>query len=88
MPPIKIAVADLQPGMYVVDTGISWLKAPMLYAEQGLITSEEKVAEIIDQGYTEVYCDPEQSHVRPGQEMSLDGAGDAPRKAETCAPLT
>ena len=41
MLPIKIAVADLQPGMYVVDTGISWLKAPMLYAEEGLIASEE-----------------------------------------------
>ena len=87
MPPIKIAVADLQPGMYVVDTGISWLKAPMLYAEQGLIASEEKIAEIIGQGYTEAYYDPEQSHVCPKQEMSLDGAGDAPRKDEARAPL-
>ena len=28
---IKIPVSTLRPGMYIVDPGISWLKAPLLY---------------------------------------------------------
>ncbi len=87
MPPLKIAVADLQPGMYVIDTGISWLKAPMLYAEEGLIASEEKIAEIIGLGYTEAYYEPEQSRLNPRQQMSRASVGDTPRKDEARTPL-
>lgn len=59
----KIAITDLRPGMYVVRPDISWIKAPLLYMEEGFISSEEEIAEISRQGYREVYHDP--SRMKP-----------------------
>lgn len=55
----KIPVAELQPGMYVVDTGLPWTKAPLLYAEEGPIASRQEVERIVAQGYSEAFHDPE-----------------------------
>lgn len=45
--------------MYVVDTGLPWTKAPLLYAEEGPIASRNEVERIIAQGFSEVFHDPE-----------------------------
>lgn len=59
MPIVKIPISSLQPGMYVVDAGIPWTQAPLLYAEAGYIASHEDVQRIARQGFTEVYHDTE-----------------------------
>lgn len=58
MASVKITVADIVPGMYLVNPGLSWIKAPLVYMEEGLITSREEIDHIISQGYTEAYHDP------------------------------
>ncbi len=49
--------------MYVVDTGVSWLKHPYLYSSDGELT-EGELASLLEQGYTEAYIDL--SRCRPG----------------------
>ena len=44
--------------MYIVNPGISWLKSPLLYMQEGLISSHADIHAIMRQGYTEVYHDP------------------------------
>ena len=61
MPPVKIAISDLRPGMYLVDTQADWQKEPFLYSKEGVIRSMEEIAAILEQGYTEAYYDPSQS---------------------------
>ena len=43
--------------MYVVDVGIPWTKAPLLYATPGYITSQEEIQRIANQGYRMIYHD-------------------------------
>ncbi len=62
MPLIKIPVTTLRPGMYVVDPGISWLKAPLLFMQEGHIATQDEINDIILQGYAEAYYDPERSY--------------------------
>lgn len=47
--------------MYIVDPGISWLKAPLLYMQEGILASEAEINDIILQGFAEAYYDPERS---------------------------
>ncbi|WP_462326541.1 HD-GYP domain-containing protein [Desulfobaculum sp.] len=54
----KIAAEELRPGMYVVDTGLSWMDYPFLYAEEGEIASAEQVERIATE-YTEAFVDTE-----------------------------
>ena len=58
---IKIPVSTLRPGMYIVDPGISWLKAPLLYMQEGILASDDEINGIILQGFAEAYYDPERS---------------------------
>ena len=58
MSSVKITVADIVPGMYLVNPGLSWIKAPLLYMEEGLVTSQEEIDQIIRQGFTEACHDP------------------------------
>lgn len=71
MPPIKIAVADLCPGMYVIDSHTDWSKEPFLYSKEGIIRSADEIATILQQGYTEAYYDPDQSNIVPKEEISI-----------------
>lgn len=57
----KIAVADVRPGMYVVDMGLSWLENPYLYTQEGLLQSERDIAGIRAEGYLEVFIDTRRS---------------------------
>ncbi|MYL84611.1 DUF3391 domain-containing protein [Desulfovibrio aerotolerans] len=73
----KIAVTDLVVGMYVVDTGLSWLEHPYLYTEEGELRSQVAVAGIAASGYTEAFIDTERGAYantlsgEPGGEVSL-----------------
>lgn len=60
---LKINTADLRAGMYIVDSGVSWLKHPFLYSTAGELTWQE-LAALLEQGFTEAYIDL--SRCRPG----------------------
>lgn len=68
---VKINVADLRPGMYIVDTHVDWSKAPFLYSREGVISSAEHIANIAQQGFTEAYYDPAQSQIEQEEEFSF-----------------
>lgn len=57
----KIALEDLQPGMYVVDSGLSWLEFPYLYMKEGMISTASVIKGIVAEGYTEAVIDTELS---------------------------
>lgn len=59
----KIAAHDLRAGMFVVDTGVSWLQHPYLYANAGELSSQD-IAGLQNEGYTEAYIDL--TRCRPG----------------------
>ncbi|NJB68378.1 putative nucleotidyltransferase with HDIG domain [Desulfobaculum xiamenense] len=54
----KIPVTELRPGMFVVDTGLSWMDYPYLFADEGIIESSEQVLRIAED-YTEAFIDTE-----------------------------
>lgn len=56
---VKITISEIKPGMFIVNPGISWMKAPLLYMQEGLITSREEINHIIKQGFSEAYHDPD-----------------------------
>ena len=52
----KIAIADLKPGMEVVQLSSEmWQHLPYLYADPGIIESEEEVARLQELGYRQVF---------------------------------
>jgi HD-GYP domain len=63
MASVRISIARLKPGMFVVDAGISWIEAPNLYQNEGLITSEAEIKAIKRQGFAEVCYDPTRSQI-------------------------
>ena len=52
----KISAEGLRVGMYVVDTGVSWLSHPYLYSANGELT-EQELASLLNEGYKEAYID-------------------------------
>ena len=67
----KMAVRDLEPGMFVVDIGLSWLDNPYLYSDEGLIATKTAVENIQTEGFLEAYVDPARSLV-PISDLSPD----------------
>lgn len=59
----KISAEDLRVGMYVVDTGVSWLSHPYLYSVSGEL-SEQELVSLLNEGHTEAYIDI--TRCRPG----------------------
>lgn len=59
----KLETNRLRAGMYVVNTGVSWLSHPFLYTKDGEL-NEEDIARIAGEGYTEAYVDL--TRCRPG----------------------
>lgn len=57
---VKIPVARLKPGMYVIDPGISWVHSPFLYTREGFIVDQAQVDHILAQGFIEALYDPTQ----------------------------
>ena len=74
----KIRVYDLQVGMYVVDTGLSWLEHPLLYAVPGHIASEEHIQSIRREGYAELFIETDKDKQR-GDGVRLFDKGELER---------
>lgn len=55
---VKIPVARLKPGMYVIDPGVSWIHSPFLYTHEGFIATQAEVEGIAAQGFIEALYDP------------------------------
>jgi HD-GYP domain-containing protein (c-di-GMP phosphodiesterase class II) len=55
----KIAIADLVVGMYIVDSGLSWMEHPYLFSQEGSVESEQTLETIRNAGYLEVFVDTE-----------------------------
>jgi len=55
----KVQVAELAVGMYVMDTGLSWLEYPYLYSREGVIENAGALREIVEAGYEEAFVDTE-----------------------------
>ncbi|QLA15407.1 HD-GYP domain-containing protein [Desulfolutivibrio sulfoxidireducens] len=58
---VKIGVNDLLVGMYVVDTGLSWMEHPYLYSREGSIASEKQLTAVKEEGYAEAFIDTKKS---------------------------
>ncbi|MBO5491503.1 MAG: DUF3391 domain-containing protein [Desulfovibrio sp.] len=57
----RIPVSRLQPGMYVVNPGCSWVEEPLLYMQEGIIPDAQAISSIAGQGFTEAVYDPARS---------------------------
>ena len=82
----KLPVDALRVGMYVVDTDISWLQHPYLYAKEGELRPET-IAGIREQGYLEAFIDL--TRCQPGSlppELSDLSISDAQRPAPEYTP--
>lgn len=55
----KVAIKDLKVGMFVVDTGLSWLEHPYLYSTPGEIASQAKIKNIQAEGFSDAFIDTE-----------------------------
>ncbi|MCR5814153.1 MAG: HD-GYP domain-containing protein [Desulfovibrio sp.] len=64
--------------MYIVDTGVSWIDRPFLYAKEGMIRSQAEIVEIIHQGFAEAYYDTEQSEIKPVEPISFERSDKSP----------
>ncbi len=88
---VKIGVNDLTVGMYVVDTGLSWMEHPYLYSREGRIDSEKHLTALKKEGYAEAFIDAEKSGLDNAMAKRLSGgallteafAGKSPRSPES-----
>jgi putative nucleotidyltransferase with HDIG domain len=67
----KITVEELEVGMRVVDTGLSWIDHPYLFSREGLIVSQAQIEAIKDEGYLELFVE------QAGENFTLPGPGPA-----------
>ncbi|MFP5223638.1 MAG: HD-GYP domain-containing protein [Acidobacteriota bacterium] len=70
----KIRVFDLQVGMYVVDTGLSWLDHPYLYCTEGFVESEEDIKAIRAEGFSEAFIETDKDQLRRDNQRIYDKA--------------
>ncbi|GAB6038590.1 HD-GYP domain-containing protein [Fundidesulfovibrio butyratiphilus] len=68
----KLRVYDLQVGMYVVDTGLSWIDHPLLYSQEGYVTSEEEIVAIREEGYAELFIETDKDKQCAGSVRLFD----------------
>lgn len=60
----KVRIFDMQVGMYVVDTGLSWLDHPYLYCAEGPIESDEQIKAIRADGFAEAFIETDKDSLR------------------------
>lgn len=73
----EINIAELRPGMYVVDTGLSWIDRPFVYSTEGRVFGPEDVRRIRADGYLSAFV--REPGDRDGSLAALMGAdGPAP----------
>lgn len=91
----KIPTAFLQIGMYVVDTGLEWTEYPLLYAEEGIVTSAEQASSIASE-YRDVFVDTslgsyewkEQDRKNAEESIAEDAARDGGVKPRYPVPIS
>lgn len=72
MASVRISIARLKPGMFVVNPGISWIEEPNLYQTEGMILSQAEIRAIARQGYSEACYDPLRSQLQdPSEEQVI-----------------
>ncbi len=92
---VKIGVNDLLVGMYVVDTGLSWMEHPYLYSREGRISSEKHLTALKKEGYAEAFIDTKKSGFDDATAKRLCGgtlfaeafAGKAPRSTASASGI-
>lgn len=72
----KISTKKLVAGMYIVDSGISWLENPYLYSAD-IVATDELIESLLGEGYQEVFIDTERS-----AEESLGGEAELEAELE------
>ena len=93
----KVQVAELAVGMYVMDTGLSWLEYPYLYSREGVIENAGTLREIVEAGYEEAFVDTEKgafgsaraaldSRLAAPLGAAATASGDAPAPRTSGAP--
>lgn len=80
----KIKIADLAVGMYVVDTGLSWLEHPYLYSRPGPVRGQETLRKIIEAGYEEAFIDTDKGAFGTAR-SAMDSSQAAPLVAAAAA---
>lgn len=68
----KVRVFDLQVGMYVVDTGLSWLDHPYLYCQEGSIESDDHIRTIRAEGFAEAFIETDKDALAQGAARIYD----------------
>jgi len=68
----KIRVFDLQVGMYVVDTGLSWLDHPYLFSQEGPVESEDQIKAIRADGFAEAFIETDWDSLSQGTSRLYD----------------
>jgi len=70
---VKIDVNKLMVGMYVVDTGLSWLEYPYLFSREGRLADRKTIDGISAEGYAEAFIDTEKSGLDSEASKRLSG---------------
>jgi len=70
----KIRAYDLQVGMYVVDTGLSWVDYPYLYCQEGLLESDAQVAALRAEGFAEAFIETDKTKLSCDSSRIYDSA--------------
>lgn len=87
----KIKASELAVGMYVVDTGLSWLEHPYLYSREGEVPDAGAIREILAAGYGEVFVDSEKGAFGKARESvgheQAESLAEAPGGVSDASPI-
>lgn len=72
----EIRISELEPGMRVVDTGLSWIDRPFVFSTEGVIGSKADIQRIIEEGYLTVFVHADATQAHSGPNLSRRLAGD------------
>ncbi len=82
----KIAIRDLAIGMYVVDTGLSWLEHPYLYSQEGEVRNAGEIEELLASGYEEAFIDPDKGAFGRARAVVVGAQAEALAPADAASP--
>jgi putative nucleotidyltransferase with HDIG domain len=71
----EVPISELRPGMYVVDTGLSWMDRPFVYSTEGRIFGPDDVRRIQGEGYLTAFVREGNERGRSGPNLSRRMAG-------------
>ncbi|MGE4291370.1 MAG: HD-GYP domain-containing protein [Desulfovibrio sp.] len=71
----ELKISELEPGMYVVDTGLSWIDRPYVYSTEGRIFGPEDIRRIQSEGYLTAFVRESDERGRSGPNLARRMAG-------------